>query len=104
MPVYTENLKRGDDGGQVYWRAFWALQDDPIASMLSEKTLKGLSSAYFNGMVDKTTGNARFSNSGAVHWAKEVIQKSPLSLLSKEAQVHLANVISTAMFPKGFDA
>lgn len=99
IPTYTTNLKRGDNGSEVYWRTLWALKVDPIASMLNDDVLKGLANAYRDGMTDDEN-KARFSRDGARYFAKNLIEHTPLSILGDKAKAHLASVILKGVFPE----
>lgn len=101
-PRFPKNIKRGEHGAHIYWRALWAMEDDAICSMFSEKVLKGLAGAYQEGMVDENN-KGRFSRSGARYWAGEVINLTPLSMMSDMAIAHIATVIDKAMFPEDYN-
>lgn len=35
-PRFITNIDRETDSGQIYWRALWGMQNDPICSMLAD--------------------------------------------------------------------
>lgn len=100
---YTKNVKSGDDGGDLYWRVLWTLQDDPLANMLDERVLMGVAEQmrriYTNdkGVVPKygCYGQQVGYN------AKQVLHAAPLGWTGDRFKEHVAGLIVRSFFPEG---
>lgn len=96
---YTSNIANGDEAGQVYWRVLWRLQDDPIASMLAERTLEGLAATVQNWLTSRTDADRVHLVPSMKINLDRLLKATPLTILTPDALEHLHGVIWSALFP-----
>lgn len=95
---WKTNMKRGDDGAQVWWRIDTALQVSPLGMMLSENARIGICAWAIDFFV---RDGKYISNKTAVKvYTKDFILKSPLSFMRDEACAALADVVVSALYPE----
>lgn len=96
--LFTTNLEPGStfDVGQVYWRAYWRLCDDHITSMLADHVLGSLASIWYDVLVldDKVIN---YNRTALTYCALERLNASPLSILAREARLHIADVLISSV-------
>ena len=99
MPNLEPRLDGYDDG--LLWTRFeMALNRDPVATMLTKETRGGLCSALaFAVCVDHNWVRCLTRSEMAIE-AVEVIDHTPLSILSGPAISHLATTMAFGVFPE----
>lgn len=99
---FTKNITPDDDGADVYWRVYWMLQDDAIASMLHDRVLQSLASGVQRAFtVDGKVPKYGIGRSNIMYYVKRtLIPMTPLDILGDRAKEHLANLAVYALFPE----
>lgn len=98
MPrTYTRPIRQGnaDLPADAYWRALWAMQDDWVTAMLSERTLQALAMGMSEAAVDHEA-----TEEGMDVVLTGVLEESGMGrLLTALAQAHIVRTVLTVWFP-----